>query len=102
MKRSDSRLVRLDDSWSSLPNAFDVPVEICAGPDVPIETAAVDELLTVLETQRTLDELSGGTARIERVVCTPDFHKGAGIPIGTVLQTSGALVPSRPATSTES
>jgi tRNA-splicing ligase RtcB len=92
-KRNDTRLERLDDAWSALPNPYDVPVEICAGPDVPIETAAVDELLTVLETQRTLDELSGGTARIERVVCTPDFHKGAGIPIGTVLQTAGALVP---------
>jgi tRNA-splicing ligase RtcB (3'-phosphate/5'-hydroxy nucleic acid ligase) len=27
------------------------------------------------------------------VVCTPDFHKGAGIPIGTVLRTVGALIP---------
>ena len=91
-KRTDPRLVRLDESWTSLPNPYDIPVEICAAPDVPIEPAALDELLTVLDTQRALESLSAD-ARIERVVCTPDFHKGAGIPIGTVLQTSGALVP---------
>ncbi|MFI5911153.1 RtcB family protein [Dactylosporangium sp. NPDC051541] len=91
-KRTDPRLVRLDESWTTLPNPYDIPVEICAGPDVPIEPAAVDELLTVLQTQRTLESLSPD-ARIERVVCTPDFHKGAGIPIGTVLQTRSALVP---------
>jgi tRNA-splicing ligase RtcB len=80
------------DPWTTLPNPYDIPVEICAGPGVPIEAAAVDELLTVLSTQRSLEALSPD-ARIERVVCTPDFHKGAGIPIGTVLQTRGALVP---------
>ncbi|WP_285549198.1 RtcB family protein [Actinoplanes regularis] len=98
-KRADRRLVRTDDSWLTLPNPVDVPVEICAGPEVPIESAAIDELLTVLETARTLSDLAAATPglefepRLERVVCTPDFHKGAGIPIGTVLQTVGALVP---------
>src|SRR5437899_12728160 len=94
-KRPDSRLERLDESWIALPNPENVPVEICAGPDVPIESAAVDELLTVLKTARTLEALAAATPglprppRIDRVVCTPDFHKGAGIPIGTVLATSG-------------
>ncbi|MGI5236613.1 RtcB family protein [Dactylosporangium sp. CA-139066] len=94
-KRTDPRLVRLDESWTTLPNPYDIPVEICAGPGVPIEPAALDELLTVLDTQRTLESLAadGVHPRIDRVVCTPDFHKGAGIPIGTVLRTAGALVP---------
>lgn len=98
-KRPDPRLVRTDDSWLTLPNPHGVPVEICAGPDVPIETAAVDELLTVLETAATLRTLADATPgldvepRIDRVVCTPDFHKGAGIPIGTVVRTAGALIP---------
>ncbi|MBU2670244.1 RtcB family protein [Actinoplanes bogorensis] len=98
-KRTDRRLVRTDEAWLTLPNPEGVPVEICAGPDVPIEPAAVDELLTVLETNRTLRELGAATPgldfepRIDRVVGTPDFHKGAGIPIGTVLRTVGALVP---------
>ena len=98
-KRPDPRLVRTDDSWLSLPNPAGVPVEICAGVDVPIESAAIDELLTVLETATTLRALADAAPgldvepRIDRVVCTPDFHKGAGIPIGTVLRTTGALIP---------
>src|SRR4051812_26169215 len=98
-KRPDPRLVRTDDSWLTLPNAANVPVEICAGPDVPLESAAIDELLTVLDTADTLRALAKATPglevepRIDRVVCTPDFHKGAGIPIGTVVRTVGALLP---------
>jgi len=99
LRRPDPRLVRVDDSWLTLPNPAGVPVEICAGPDVPIESVAIDELLTVLETADTLRGLADATPgldiepRIDRVVCTPDFHKGAGIPIGTVLRTVGALIP---------
>ncbi|MEV4756694.1 RtcB family protein [Micromonospora sp. NPDC049559] len=98
-RRPDPRLVRTDESWLTLPNPAGVPVEICAGPDVPVEPAAIDELLTLLETADTLRALADATPglavepRIERVVGTPDFHKGAGIPIGTVLRTEGALVP---------
>jgi tRNA-splicing ligase RtcB len=92
----DPRLVRVDDDWLRLPNRWDIPVEICAGADVPIEPSAIDEILTVLQTADTLDELAQATghdAEITRVVLTPDLHKGAGIPIGTVLRTSGALIP---------
>ena len=97
--RPDPRLVRTDESWLTLPNPANVPVEICAGPEVPLESAAIDELLTVLDTAGTLRALTKATSgldvepRIDRVVCTPDFHKGAGIPIGTVLRTVGALIP---------
>ncbi|MDE7417669.1 MAG: RtcB family protein [Lachnospiraceae bacterium] len=31
--------------------------------------------------------------RIETIILTPDFHKGAGIPIGTVMMTKGFAVP---------
>jgi tRNA-splicing ligase RtcB len=98
-KRPDPRLVQTDDCWFSLPNPAGVPVEICAVAGVPIEPAAIDELLTVLDTAGTLRALAKASPgldvepRIDRVVCTPDFHKGAGIPIGTVLRTVGALVP---------
>ncbi|GAA3446147.1 RtcB family protein [Planomonospora venezuelensis] len=95
--RQDPRLVRTDDDWLHLPNRWGIPVDVCAGADVPIESGAVDEILTVLETADTLERLGSaagcGDAAISRVVLTPDFHKGAGIPIGTVLQTRGALVP---------
>ncbi|HEV7965415.1 MAG TPA: RtcB family protein [Actinoplanes sp.] len=95
--QQDPRLVRADDDWLHLPNRWGIPVEICAGTDVPIESSAVDEVLAVLETADTLERLGTATghteAAISRLVLTPDFHKGAGIPIGTVLQTRGALIP---------
>jgi len=98
-RRVDSRLTRIDDSWLALANRWGIPVEICAGTEVPIEPAALDELLTVLETEDTLRALArvvpglDAEPGIDRVVGTPDFHKGAGIPIGTVLRTRGALLP---------
>jgi tRNA-splicing ligase RtcB len=98
--RQDPRLVRTDDHWLHLPNRWDVPVEICANTDVPLETGAVDEVLAVLETAGTLRRLAeamprldGPVPRVTRVALTPDFHKGAGIPIGTVIETEGALIP---------
>ncbi len=91
MAQHDPRLVRVDDDWLRLPNPYDIPVDICAGADVPIESSAIDEILSVLQTADTLERL--GDAAIERVVLTPDLHKGAGIPIGTVLKTRGALIP---------
>jgi RNA-splicing ligase RtcB len=92
----DPRLVRTDESWLRLPNPWNIPVDICADAGVPIESSAVDEILTVLQTADTLERLAsvtGHDAAIDRVVLTPDLHKGAGIPIGTVLRTSGALIP---------
>ncbi|GLW67054.1 RNA-splicing ligase RtcB [Actinomadura rubrobrunea] len=98
--RQDRRLVRRDDHWLTLPNPWDVPVDICADERVPLEPAAVDEALSVLETAETLARLAeampghdGPAPRITRMVLTPDFHKGAGIPIGTVVETEGALLP---------
>ncbi|WP_433469590.1 RtcB family protein [Spirillospora sp. CA-128828] len=98
--RQDHRLVRTGEHWLTLPNPHDIPVGICAGEDVPLEPAAVDEALTLLDTAGTLERLAeatpgydGPAPRITRVVLTPDFHKGAGIPIGTVLETEHALLP---------
>ena len=31
--------------------------------------------------------------KIEKMILTPDFHKGSGIPIGTVMMTKGFVVP---------
>ncbi|RAY11118.1 RtcB family protein [Actinomadura craniellae] len=98
--RQDPRLHRVDDRWLRLPHRRNIPVELCAGPDVPLEPGAVDEVLALLDTADTLDRLAEATPgltgpppRITRIALTPDFHKGAGVPIGTVVQTEGALLP---------
>jgi tRNA-splicing ligase RtcB (3'-phosphate/5'-hydroxy nucleic acid ligase) len=71
---------------------YDFPAELFATPDVPLERRAVDELLRLLSVQGTVQRLNP-SARIERVALTPDFHKGAGTPVGTVMQTSGFVLP---------
>lgn len=73
-------------------HAYAFPARLFANAQVPLEARAVDELLAVLDLQGTLSSLPSA-AQIQRVALTPDFHKGAGIPVGTVLQTQGFLLP---------
>lgn len=61
---------------------------------------ATAELYQVTELEETLARLKsvpgffqGEVHRIEKIILTPDFHKGAGIPIGTVMMTKGFAVP---------
>src|SRR5258708_18061460 len=54
-------------------------------------------MLQLRETVERIAEKSPGSFRedpvIDRVAVTPDFHKAAGIPVGTVLATRGFVVP---------
>ncbi len=61
---------------------------------------AVDELRSMMQTERTVERMKaeGGffenpDSSVRRAAVTPDFHKGAGIPIGTVLMTEGFVIP---------
>lgn len=89
----DQRLIRLDASRLTLNPPAPFPVRIFANSSVPVEPAAVDELRSVAATAETLERLAPGEWSIERIAVTPDFHKGAGIPIGTVIETQGAVLP---------
>src|SRR4051794_15417071 len=68
VSQQDPRLVRVDDDWLRLPNRWGIPVDICAGADVPIESSAVDEVLAVLETADTLERLSEATGATEATI----------------------------------
>ena len=64
------------------------------------EKKAVEELKTMMELGETVEQLKnhGGffgsqDSGIRQVIVTPDFHKGAGIPIGTVMMTEGFVIP---------
>lgn len=60
---------------------------------------AMAELYQMTELEETLEGLTaagffrGDGQRIVKIILTPDFHKGAGIPIGTVMMTKGFAVP---------
>jgi tRNA-splicing ligase RtcB len=79
----DNRLLRIDAARLRLRHSYPFDVRIFANDQVAIEPVAVDELMALL------DAASG----INRVAITPDFHKGAGVPIGTVLETCSVLFP---------
>jgi tRNA-splicing ligase RtcB len=89
----DKRLRRIDSTTLCLSAETQFPVRIFANEHVAIESAAIDELLSVLASKDTLDRLHGADWSIEQVAVTPDFHKGAGISIGTVLKTKGVIFP---------
>lgn len=91
-------LHRLDDFHVAVENPQGVPVTLIAGRDVPVGPEAVDELLSFLTVQDALAALGEGfwggpPGLIHRVVLTPDFHRGAGIPVGTVAETEGFVLP---------
>jgi tRNA-splicing ligase RtcB (3'-phosphate/5'-hydroxy nucleic acid ligase) len=97
---NDSRLFRLDANTIRIDHPHDVPAQLFANEDVPIERKAVTELLALLELTRTVEdyfaadpEAFDAPPSLERVAVTPDFHKAQGIPVGTVLQTRGFVVP---------
>jgi tRNA-splicing ligase RtcB len=94
----DKRLGRLDDTRLIVKGLTHPETTIFANKDVLVESSAVDELLQVLELDQTVERLKErkflpDSAELLKVVVTPDVHKGAGIPIGTVLATRGFVVP---------
>src|SRR4051794_7939824 len=97
---SDPRLCRLDATRLRVVNDLGIDATLFATEQVPVESAAVNELLDMLQLQKTVERVAAKSPasfdqppQIERVAITPDFHKAAGIPVGTVLATRGFVVP---------
>lgn len=103
MKRptQDLRLERSTPFQLTLPNDWNIPVRVFANEQIDLQPRAVDELRQVLEIQETVQRVArydqaffeAKDPRLREVVLTPDFHKGAGIPIGTVLASEGFALP---------
>lgn len=93
-------LSRVSDTALELKNDIGLDVTVFANEEVPVEAAAVEELQSLLGLQDTMDrfhasdpEAFAKSPRIEKISLTPDFHKARGIPVGTILETSGCVVP---------
>lgn len=96
----DPRLTRLDENRVRVNNPHGVDTTLFANEQVPVEAAAVTELIELLalqdDVQRVAEAAPDSFDRdpgIVRVAVTPDFHKARGIPVGTVLATRGFVVP---------
>ncbi len=97
---TDSRLTRVSSGEVKINNSYGIDARLFAKENVPIESAAVTELLEMLELQKTISDFSALSPEsfnvppeIKQIAVTPDFHKAKGIPVGTVLATKGFVVP---------
>lgn len=91
--------VRLDENRIKI-EGTSIPAIIFANEDVLIENSAIEELKSLLEIQQTAEnfyqiepDLFSEAPKVTQVSLSPDFHKGAGIPIGTSLITRGMVLP---------
>ncbi|HEX4497420.1 MAG TPA: RtcB family protein [Thermoanaerobaculia bacterium] len=108
-RRLDSVVRRIDATRLRIDNPQGVPVTLYANSEIPVDAEAIDQLLDFVSLQTTLDTIAaqeragriapfwgnGGDVggRLASVVVTPDFHRGSGIPIGTVADARGFVIP---------
>lgn len=90
---------RLDKNRVRIITESDLDIILFANEQVPVdraslaEAATISEIKTTIETLRKVSFFGDYDAEIHRVVLTPDFHKGAGIPVGTVIDADGFVMP---------
>jgi tRNA-splicing ligase RtcB len=77
----------------------DIDITLFVNDRVFLDPASVDEIVALAALADTLAALNvcgffgDAPARIGRIVLTPDFHRGAGIPVGTVIAAHGFVLP---------
>lgn len=91
---------RVSNSCCEIKNDLDLDVRLFANEDVTVEGDAFDQLFDFLDVERAVRDIQtvdntffGESVGVDRVVLTPDFHKGSGIPVGTVVKTHGFVIP---------
>lgn len=96
--KTEDILVRLDKVKVNIKNPFQIPITLFAKENVNIGFEGISQLLEFVsleETLRKLDDDFWGDSKgqIKEVILTPDFHKGSGIPVGTVVNAQNFLIP---------
>jgi tRNA-splicing ligase RtcB len=92
LQRLDAERVRID-------TPYGVDITLFANERVFLDAASVDEIVAFASLAETLTTLNAAgffgdaPAHIGRIVLTPDFHRGAGIPVGTVVDAHGFVLP---------
>lgn len=91
---------RVTDNCCGIQNELDIDIRLFANKDVSIDREAFEELFEFLDVHRAVRDIVltdqnffGEDAKITRVVLTPDFHKGSGVPVGTVVEAKGFVIP---------
>jgi tRNA-splicing ligase RtcB len=90
---------RVDDVRVRLDTPSGLDIQLFAKEAVPVDRASLAEVATLSEIADTIAGLNrvryfgDFEGEIRRCVLTPDFHKGAGIPVGTVIDAHGFVIP---------
>jgi tRNA-splicing ligase RtcB len=97
---------RIDATRVRIENPDGVPITLFAKEELSIEREAIEQLLGFVSLEGTLRAIEAAeregriapffgdeVGRLRQVVLTPDFHRGGGIPVGTVAQAEGFVVP---------
>lgn len=81
-------------------NPLGLDVRLFASEGVPFERESFDQLFEFLDVARAVEEVRTRTsffgdapAGVDRVVLTPDFHKGSLVPVGTVARAQHLCIP---------
>lgn len=104
MKKNPWTVRRTAPSVASIDNSLGVDVRLFANDTVVVERDAFAQLFEFLDVARAVSDVRAAERRgapvyfgedvgIDRVVLTPDFHRGSGIPVGTVVRANGFVIP---------
>ncbi|CAN5925479.1 RtcB family protein [soil metagenome] len=86
-------------------NPLGLDVRLFADPEVPFERESFEQLFDFLDVTRAVNDVREAERRgaspffgdadagIDRVVLTPDFHKGSLVPVGTVARARHMCIP---------
>lgn len=88
---------RIDDNHVNI-HTPQTDITLFANKDVFVDRASIEEITSFAKVYDTIEKLKavgylGADACIHKICLTPDFHKGAGIPIGTVFASEGLVIP---------
>src|SRR5271155_1919928 len=79
---------------------LNVDIKLFGTEAVVFEADAFEQLFEFTDVVRAIDDLRvavpdylGDDACIERIVLTPDFHRGSGVPVGTVIRAKNLVMP---------
>lgn len=85
-------LIRKNENWITIENQFGVDATILANEQVLIDRSTYQEVEDFLTLSRSLRELDKSVT-LDKVVFSPDLHKGSGIPVGTSAQFINCAIP---------
>jgi tRNA-splicing ligase RtcB len=97
---------RVSDACCVIDNELGLDVKLFANDQVDIQSDGLEQLFDFLDVERAVRDIKAaenkGTTTffadssvgVGRVALTPDFHKGSGIPVGTVVEANGFVIPS--------